>query len=153
MDPARRASVVTRVEEQVRDWLRYGEELGLAPYYRDRAPLHEQQAPSLDAVAAEAVESAPAAMAAVAAASARKLAPAAKPVAAPVAAPSIVAPTSLPSLFESIDRIADDTLPRIREDIGDCTRCKLHKARTNIVYGVGNPKAELVFVGEGPGPR
>ena len=42
-------------------------------------------------------------------------------------------------------------MPRIREDIGDCTRCKLHKGRTNIVFGVGNPKAELVFVGEGPG--
>ena len=33
----------------------------------------------------------------------------------------------------------------------NCTRCKLHKGRTNIVFGVGNPKAELVFVGEGPG--
>ena len=52
---------------------------------------------------------------------------------------------------KSLDRIKDDTLPRIREDIGDCTRCKLHKGRTNIVFGVGNPKAELVFVGEGPG--
>jgi DNA polymerase len=150
MDPAKRASVGTRVEEQVKDWLRYGEELGLGPYYRDRAPLHGQQAPEGISIEAEAAEAAPVAMAA-AAASARKLAPAAKPVAAPAAAPSIVAPTALPSLFESIDRIADDTLPRIREDIGDCTRCKLHKARTNIVYGVGNPRAELVFVGEGPG--
>jgi uracil-DNA glycosylase family 4 len=139
------------VEEQVKDWLRYGEELGLGPYYRDRAPLQQPQESFLDAVAIEAVESAPAAMAAAAAASARKLTPAAKPVAAPAAAPAIVAPTALPSLFESIDRIVDDTLPRIREDIGDCTRCKLHKARTNIVYGVGNPKADLVFVGEGPG--
>jgi uracil-DNA glycosylase family 4 len=153
MDPAKRASVGTRVEEQVKDWLRYGEELGLGPYYRDRAPLHENQAPLPEGVSIEAedAEAAPVAMAAAAAASARKLAPAAKPVAAPAAAPLIVAPESLPSLFESIDRIANDTLPRIREDIGDCTRCKLHKGRTNIVYGVGNPKAELVFVGEGPG--
>ena len=43
------------------------------------------------------------------------------------------------------------TLKEIREDIGDCTRCKLCKARTNIVFGVGNPHAELMFVGEGPG--
>jgi len=43
-------------------------------------------------------------------------------------------------------------LKLIREDLGDCTRCKLHKqGRKQIVFGVGNPKAELVFVGEGPG--
>jgi uracil-DNA glycosylase len=43
-------------------------------------------------------------------------------------------------------------LKMIREDLGDCTRCVLHKqGRRQIVFGVGNPKAELVFVGEGPG--
>lgn len=42
-------------------------------------------------------------------------------------------------------------LQRIREDIGDCTRCRLHKGRTNLVFGVGNPNAEIMFVGEGPG--
>lgn len=39
----------------------------------------------------------------------------------------------------------------IREDIGDCTRCRLHKGRTNLVFGVGNVNADLMFVGEGPG--
>ena len=40
----------------------------------------------------------------------------------------------------------------IREDIGDCTRCRLHKqGRKQIVFGVGNPKAELMFIGEAPG--
>jgi uracil-DNA glycosylase family 4 len=40
----------------------------------------------------------------------------------------------------------------IREDLGDCKRCALHKqGRKQIVFGVGNPKAELMFVGEGPG--
>jgi len=40
----------------------------------------------------------------------------------------------------------------IREDLGDCTRCVLHRqGRKQIVFGVGNPKAELMFVGEGPG--
>lgn len=43
------------------------------------------------------------------------------------------------------------TLEEIREEIGDCTRCKLHEGRTNLVFGEGNPKARLVFVGEGPG--
>ncbi|HEY4904717.1 MAG TPA: uracil-DNA glycosylase [Candidatus Sulfotelmatobacter sp.] len=41
----------------------------------------------------------------------------------------------------------------IRDDLGpDCTRCKLHKqGRKQIVFGVGNPHADLMFVGEGPG--
>jgi len=40
----------------------------------------------------------------------------------------------------------------IREDLGDCTRCRLHKqGRKQIVFGVGNPNAELMFVGEAPG--
>ncbi len=43
-------------------------------------------------------------------------------------------------------------LKLIREDLGDCKRCPLHKqGRKQIVFGVGNPKAELLFVGEGPG--
>ncbi|MBI5286698.1 MAG: uracil-DNA glycosylase [Deltaproteobacteria bacterium] len=43
------------------------------------------------------------------------------------------------------------TLKAIREELGDCKRCKLYKGRTHIVFGVGNGKAPLVFVGEGPG--
>ena len=43
------------------------------------------------------------------------------------------------------------TLNQVKEDLGDCTRCKLSKGRQNIVFGSGNPKADLVFVGEGPG--
>lgn len=42
-------------------------------------------------------------------------------------------------------------LARLREDLGECTRCKLHSTRTHLVYGVGNPGAELMFVGEAPG--
>jgi DNA polymerase len=56
-----------------------------------------------------------------------------------------------PSLFESVEKIANDTLLKIREDLGECTRCKLHSTRHKIVFGDGNPKADLVFVGEGPG--
>ena len=44
-----------------------------------------------------------------------------------------------------------DTLDALRVEIGDCQRCKLCKGRTQIVFGVGNPRAELMFVGEGPG--
>ena len=42
-------------------------------------------------------------------------------------------------------------LAEIRSEIGDCTRCKLHHGRTNVVFGVGNPHARLMFIGEGPG--
>lgn len=56
-----------------------------------------------------------------------------------------------PSFFASLARIENDTLLKIREDLGDCTRCKLHKKRNHIVFADGNPNADLVFVGEGPG--
>ena len=42
-------------------------------------------------------------------------------------------------------------LEEIRTELGDCKRCKLHSYRKNIVFGSGNPEAQLVFVGEGPG--
>jgi DNA polymerase len=48
--------------------------------------------------------------------------------------------------------VARDTLHLIRRDLGDCTRCKLHRlGRRQIVFGVGNPSADLMFVGEAPG--
>ena len=74
-----------------------------------------------------------------------------KPTAAPVPAPLPLPVAAGPSLFDAMDRIADDTLLRVREDLGECTRCKLHRERNKIVFGDGNPKAQLVFVGEGPG--
>jgi uracil-DNA glycosylase len=45
-----------------------------------------------------------------------------------------------------------EALVAIRAEIGDCTRCKLHTlGRKQIVFGVGNPEADLMFVGEAPG--
>jgi uracil-DNA glycosylase family 4 len=43
------------------------------------------------------------------------------------------------------------TLEALREFIGDCKRCKLAPCRTNLVFGVGDPNADLMFVGEAPG--
>ena len=49
-------------------------------------------------------------------------------------------------------RSADEVLTAIRDDIGDCTRCKLHGlGRRQVVFGVGHPSADLMFVGEAPG--
>ena len=70
----------------------------------------------------------------------------------------ITKPTSEP-IFPVLNpkpeqKVADPVaaLKLIREDLGECTRCKLHRqGRKQIVFGVGNPQADLMFVGEGPG--
>jgi DNA polymerase len=59
-----------------------------------------------------------------------------------------------PAEVSSLNDLRPHLLPlvEIREDLGDCTRCKLHTlGRRQIVFGVGNPNADLMFVGEGPG--
>jgi uracil-DNA glycosylase family 4 len=75
----------------------------------------------------------------------------------PVPSKSIAAPTIEEDLFavpKPESRTTDPVqgLRLIREDLGDCTRCPLHKqGRKQIVFGVGNPSAELMFIGEAPG--
>lgn len=54
------------------------------------------------------------------------------------------------SMFDDLPA-PDESLETIRRDLGDCRRCKLAPMRTNIVFGSGNPHAELMFVGEAPG--
>lgn len=61
-----------------------------------------------------------------------------------ISVPPLVAAAILPA-----DRAA--ALHFIRDDIGDCTRCVLHKGRNKLVFGDGSPTARLMFVGEGPG--
>lgn len=114
--------------KKVGDTLRYFEDLGIGSFYIDRASLSS---------AAE---------------------PAAAPARSTAAAPLLRAPATItlgvakgPSLFEAALRIEGDSLARIREDIGDCRRCRLCEGRSNIVFGDGSAKAQLVFVGEGPG--
>jgi uracil-DNA glycosylase len=69
-------------------------------------------------------------------------------VKAPSAPQSPPAPTSPVKMHDTQHSI---TLKGVQEELGDCTRCKLSRKRTNIVFGEGNPHASLVFVGEGPG--
>ena len=80
-------------------------------------------------------------------------APAAPP--ARVAAASVTAARSQPPAATaspaSAAVCAATTLDELRLAIGECTLCKLAKGRTNLVFGVGNPQAQLMFVGEGPG--
>jgi DNA polymerase len=67
--------------------------------------------------------------------------------------PVIAPPSASLSLFEvpPPPRRDRETLDQIREDLGDCQRCKLAPTRKTIVFGQGDPHAALVFVGEGPG--
>jgi DNA polymerase len=46
---------------------------------------------------------------------------------------------------------ARESLEEIQTELGECTRCRLHSGRRTIVFGVGNPDADLMFIGEGPG--
>jgi len=68
----------------------------------------------------------------------------------PATAP-VKAAAAAGDLFVSGKLREAETLEDLRREIGDCRRCKLCQGRTQIVFGVGNPNAELMFVGEGPG--
>jgi len=86
-------------------------------------------------------------------------APVARKVASPVVPRSVEVAVSLEPPESAIaapaaDRDAatnDAALQAIREDLGDCKRCRLCTGRTKIVFGQGNSIADLMFVGEGPG--
>ena len=59
------------------------------------------------------------------------------------------APVELLSRYPGLEKTA--TLEELSAFIGDCKRCKLAPLRTHLVFGVGNPNADLMFVGEAPG--
>ncbi len=144
-DPLMSDTARTRLEE----WFRYADDLGLSPFFRDRGGTAERPVPS-PVETSEVPETMP---------KKKPLTPnvhATPPFAASRiidthAAASPLPIVSGPSLFDATEYIENDSLERIREDIGDCTRCRLHEQRHKIVFGAGNPKAELVFIGEGPG--
>jgi len=60
-------------------------------------------------------------------------------------------PSSVPSPMTALEPPAAAKLQVVRDELGDCTRCGLSRGRRNIVFGVGDPEADLVFVGEAPG--
>ena len=81
---------------------------------------------------------------------ARSQAPSGASAAPPAPAPTASAAVHL-GVPTSEKGCGSEPLLAIRRELGDCTRCKLAGGRTRLVFGVGNPAAELVFVGEGPG--
>ena len=129
------------IQEKLNQRLQFYEDIGLAPFYRDRRSSVVESAPATVPTRSNSVE--------------EPILPkaAAKPAApAPtVKSPRLPLPAAVSSLFEATSKIAGDTLPIVRSDLGECTRCKLHTTRNKIVFGDGNPQAELVFIGEGPG--
>ncbi len=121
--------------------IRYYREMGIYDFYsRDAAPAFEGSAAVADSIApsSEHDPKSPEPM------SLRK---------------SAFAAVSSPAAFEVLTPkpefgVADSrkALRIIREDLGDCTRCRLHKqGRKQIVFGVGDPNADLMFIGEAPG--
>lgn len=74
-----------------------------------------------------------------------------QPVAVTRATAPAPAPVSAPAPVVAGDCTQVPRLDEVRRALGDCKRCKLCSGRKNLVFGVGNPKARLVFVGEGPG--
>ena len=150
-------SMNRETRSRVEAWLRFHDDLGLPPLLRDRAPASRAPAHEPPARNPSIKEEPPESPSVKAPATNNSLSretaawPAMPAPPAPPAAPSLLPVIQSPGLFDAADRVEGDTLERIREFIGECTRCRLHKQRSNIVFGVGNPKAELVFVGEGPG--
>jgi uracil-DNA glycosylase family 4 len=134
------------LQDKLSKRLSYYEDIGIRLFYRDRTSSAGATALAEEPAATPTIQEEP-----ILPKTARP------PVLSKLVSPSPLATSRVdvlppkPSLFESLNKVANDTLLKIREDIGDCTRCKLHHGRNKIVFGDGNPKAELVFVGEGPG--
>ena len=119
------------------DRIRYYNELGIYDFYRRQPQVSDLVVESVEAVTLQ-----PESREEM---SARKVA-----TTAAVANENIAEVLTLKPEQGVADPVS--ALKLIREDLGDCTRCKLHKqGRKQIVFGVGNPRAELMFVGEGPG--
>jgi len=114
-----------------------------AAYAGDAAAAADDAAPAASAPAASAnVEDA----AAAPAASANVEDAAASP-------PSLLFDDAAPVDPEQLVSLGRRTLAQIREELGDCKRCKLHSTRRSIVFGVGAEDAPLMFIGEAPGEQ
>ena len=140
---------VRRTLDQLRAFLEYQQSTGLEglprrssrPAARAAAdsPVDPPSAGTIDSIAADRRAHAPG--------GAAHVRPASPPPRVPVAK---AAPAS-GNLFVGAGVQQAQTLEALRGELGDCQRCKLWRGRAHIVFGVGNPRAALMFVGEGPG--
>jgi len=135
--------IATTVREKLNERLKFYDDLGLGPFYRQRH-CHGTHTGSIEEpTLRKAAETNSSAQAGSVLSNPVPSGTPVKAVALPVMAGS--------PLFEAAGKITGEPLLIIRQDLGDCTRCKLHKGRNKIVFGDGSVKAKLVFVGEGPG--
>jgi DNA polymerase len=134
--------------DELRKQLAFYRDLGVKEVYKRKAAPNKTSPRKIRMEAEAAAKAAwpvvvaapPVSAPAIAAASASK------PVAPSAPLVSVGSNIELPPLTP-----ADDTLLKIQQDIGDCRRCRLCEQRNKIVFGSGNERAGLVFVGEGPG--
>jgi uracil-DNA glycosylase family 4 len=130
LDPATRQALEAR--------LRFYRELGLTDFYRRPVAASEAAISGSGAAASSAQDAIEESQAQPDIEETTSIPPR-KPIFAP------------PPISASIEQDRVAALQLIREEIGDCTRCALHKGRNKIVFGDGDPEARLLFVGEGPG--
>ncbi len=133
------------LQQKLVERLRFYEDIGIGGFYRDRSnmPAQLKEAVSAGEPVAQIRTEEPSLP--------KRESKAAPPVPATATKPAPLSPPTGLALFETFHKIENDSLPQIQENLGDCTRCKLHRTRNKIVFGDGNPNAQLVFVGEGPG--
>jgi DNA polymerase len=129
------------LRRDLREWVAYLQELG----------VRELAAPALARPSTRPEAQAPAPSRTAATAPPRRAAAQPVPPAAPPAEPQRLLLLEQRGFAEPAPQDPAGRLTEIREQLGECTRCKLHRGRTHIVFGVGNPQARLMFVGEGPG--
>jgi len=139
------------LQKKLTDRLKYYDDLGIRLFYRDRAGA-ASSATSVSAPIAMPVCQEETTLPKSNAKPAPDVAASGRVTSAAAGARNVASPAPAgPSLFDAVIRKSGETLPIIRTDLGECTRCKLHHTRHKIVFGDGHPKAQLVFVGEGPG--
>jgi len=140
-----------RLRKEVANWLEFYREMGIGELYLhgSESAIHNETAQAASPAHKAPVPPPPDRQDARKQLETPKASP---PPHAVHAAPRTPAPKSL-GLFESASSAprGKETLDEIREDLGDCHRCRLSSGRKTIVFGQGNPHAEVVFVGEGPG--
>jgi DNA polymerase len=140
LDPELRRALAERV--------RYCHEMGVYDFYRREPVISELT--EAESETSEVLSSSLSAVSTSLASEPREGMFSSKAAATRVAGEGKLLETNSPAEYRVSDPVA--ALKLIREDLGDCTRCKLHQqGRKQIVFGVGNPRAELMFVGEGPG--
>ena len=130
-----------QLKRDLSERIRYYNELGIYDFYR-RGPglanIGETEDPALATTSEIQTEQR------------EEMTPRSKAVAVPVPEDDLLEVTNPKAETGVTDAV--QALRLIREDLGDCTRCRLSKqGRKQIVFGVGNPKAELMFIGEAPG--